>query len=118
MVGIARFNTKYSNYQRGEFRSHVATFAHEVMHAIFFHPTLFRYYFPDSNGQSFLFQDSNGFYKIRGQHILQQIRDHFNCPSIDGGTHASHFNLQRLWKMGEAQAPLEAISRNWCSAMK
>lgn len=113
VVGVARFNTQHLSYQKGRFRSDVATFAHEVMHAIFFHPNLFSTYFPrNSSGQSFLFNDADNFYKIRGTHVLKEIRDHFNCPSATGGESRLPRNPQRRWKTEGARALRAGTSRS------
>ena len=84
VAGYARFNTNYLDYSEGKFKNNVATFVHEVFHAIFFHPWLFENKFPpNSSNQSFLFLENNQ-YKIRGDNILSQIRNHFSCPTVTG----------------------------------
>lgn len=85
LVGFAVFNEYYIKYDSGSFTSQVATFVHEVLHALFFHPKLFALFPKNSKNESFLFKDSKGVSKMRGDSILSQIKEHFNCSSIDGG---------------------------------
>jgi hypothetical protein len=55
------------------------------MHIIFFHPWLFEYKFPQYNNQPYVFEDTSvNYFKIQGPNILNEIRTHFNCPTING----------------------------------
>ena len=97
----------------------MATFVHEVIHALFFSPDLFKDFPANSNGDSFHWiitdpnNDQNKTYKVRGDTILQQIRTHFNCPSIDAGKILSSITRKRLLRMEEKVAQREVISKNW-----
>jgi hypothetical protein len=79
------FNEYYVSYDNGDYKAQISNFVHEVSHALFFEPALFEKFPKNSNGESFLFKDSNGNYKLRGDNILKEIRSHYNCPTIDGG---------------------------------
>jgi hypothetical protein len=85
LVGFAVFNEAYIEYDNGDYKAQVATFVHEVMHALFFHNHLFTLFPQNSSNESFLFEDSDGKHKMRGDNILAQTRSHFNCSTIDGG---------------------------------
>ena len=85
MAGYAVFNEAYIEYDNGDYKAQVATFVHEVLHALYFHPALFEKFPKNSQGQSYLFQDSNGIHKMRGDTILSKIKSHYNCSTIDGG---------------------------------
>jgi hypothetical protein len=85
LVGFAVFNEHFVKYDNGDYHGQIATFVHEVLHALYFHPTLFNVFPNNRRGQSFLFEDNNGNVKLRGNNILRFIKDHFNCPNIDGG---------------------------------
>jgi hypothetical protein len=85
LVGFAMFNEPYVEYDNGDYKAQIATFVHEVLHALYFHPGLFDLFPKNSQDQSFLFQDSNNIYKIRGDTVLSQLKSHFNCSTVDGG---------------------------------
>ena len=85
MVGYAVFNEHYIKYNNGNYQGQVATFVHEVLHALYFHPALFRLFPNNNRGQSYIFEDNQGTFKLRGNNILRFIRQHFSCPNIDGG---------------------------------
>jgi hypothetical protein len=85
LVGFAVFDEAHINYSADYFQEHVSTFVHEVFHGLFFNPILFQNFPLNSAGETFLFQDSNGIWKLRGDNVLKAAREHFNCPSIDGG---------------------------------
>ena len=112
MVGYTRFNEKYLDYKKRSYKKNLSTFIHEVMHALFFHPSLFKYVFPDNQGQPFLFEDTDGYFKIRGPNILQQIRSHYNCPTVNGGNMLGKFNLKHHWKMEEVEDLQEVILKS------
>jgi hypothetical protein len=79
------FNEPFISYDDGNFQSQIATFVHEVLHALWFHPALFERFPNNSSGDSFLFQDSDGKHKLRGDNILEQVKEHFNCSTVKGG---------------------------------
>jgi hypothetical protein len=85
LAGFAVFNEAYIHYDQGDFQAQVATFVHEVLHALYFHPSLFSLFPKNSQNESYLFQDSNSIWKMRGDTILAQIKSHFSCSTIDGG---------------------------------
>lgn len=87
LVGFVVFNEAYVDYRAGEYKSQVSTFVHEVAHALFFHPNLFQVYPKNSAGDAFLYRDTNYVYRMRGDHILTEVRSHFNCPGLEGGRH-------------------------------
>ena len=80
------FNEYYINPAGSHFGGQLATTVHEILHALSFHPALFNIYPNNSSGESYMFQDSKGYYKMRGDNILKEVRDHFGCPTADGGT--------------------------------
>jgi hypothetical protein len=86
IVGFAIFNENHVDYTNTDYMTAIATFQHEAFHALFFHPGLFINKYPSVNGNPFYFIDSEGTPKIRGPTILAEVRKHFNCPTIDGGT--------------------------------
>ena len=63
----------------------VSTFIHEVLHGLAFHPNHFEQFPKNKKGESFLFEDENENFKLRGNNTLDAIKDHFGCDSIDGG---------------------------------
>ena len=63
----------------------ISTMVHEIMHALFFDPNLFRDHYPGYNGLSFFFVDTDNVSKVRGRNILREIRSHFACPSVTAG---------------------------------
>jgi hypothetical protein len=85
LVGYAVFNEAFISYDNGDYQGQVATFVHEVLHALYFHPVLYRSFPKNRNGDSFLFRDAQGKFKIRGDNVLRYIRGHFGCDNIDGG---------------------------------
>jgi hypothetical protein len=79
------FNEHYVSYDNGDYKAQISNFVHEVSHALFFEPLLFKKFPNNSSGETFLFQDSNNNWKLRGDNILKEIRNHYNCSTIDGG---------------------------------
>lgn len=79
------FNEAYVSYDNGDYKAQISNFVHEVLHALYFDPDLFNYFPKNSSGETFLFQDSNGIYKMRGDATLSELRSHFNCSTVDGG---------------------------------
>lgn len=63
----------------------IKIFVHEMSHAFYFISNIFVSRFPEYNGKPYFFLDNDGVAKIQGPSILQQIRSHFECASIDGG---------------------------------
>ena len=65
------------------------TMIHEVFHALFFSPNFFDSYFPKvqvgEESLPYRFLDTDGIYKIRGTNILEQVKSHFNCSTIESG---------------------------------
>lgn len=97
LAGYAMFNEHYVSYDNGDYKAQISNFVHEVLHALYFEPDHFKNFPANQAGESFLFQDAKGVYKLRGDSILAQIRSHFACSSADGGTRAAPL----------IQAPLE-----------
>jgi hypothetical protein len=85
------FNEPFVEYDNGDYKAQIATFVHEVLHALYFHPGLFEIFPQTSAGLSFMFED-NGVYKLRGDTILKSIQSHYNCSTANGGKR-SHFCL-------------------------
>ena len=85
LVGFAMFNEPFVEYDNGDYVAQIATFVHEVLHALYFHPGLFELFPKNSSDESFLFKDSNGVFKLRGDTILKEVQSHFNCSTVDGG---------------------------------
>lgn len=93
MVGYASFNEALISYDDGNPQAQIATFVHEVLHALWFHPGLWQRFPNNSAGESFLFKDTAAnFYKLRGDSIMSQIKSHFDCSTTNGGTHVLGFS--------------------------
>lgn len=90
-MGYAIFNEKFVSYDDGKADVQIATFVHEVLHGLFFHPKLFEYFPTNKFGQSFLFEDNESNFKLRGNNILNFLKEHFNCSLIDGGNFILNF---------------------------
>ena len=65
-----------------------------MLHGLFFHPHLFETYYPSYNGNPYIFQDTDGIYKLQGPEILAQMQSHFNCSTINGGMNKKISNLK------------------------
>jgi hypothetical protein len=64
----------------------LSTTIHEIFHVLFFNPALFDLYPTNADGESFMFFDtSDGIKKLRGDNILNEMRNHFKCFSVKGG---------------------------------
>jgi hypothetical protein len=85
LAGYAVFNEAFIDYKYAYFQSQVATFVHEVLHALYFHPILFTLFPKNKYGESYLFRDKKNIWKMRGDNILSAIRSHYKCSTIDGG---------------------------------
>lgn len=73
------FNQSHISYDNGDYRAQIATFVHEFLHAMYFHPSLFEQFPDNKDGASFIFKDSSGVWKLRGDTIMDVAKDHFNC---------------------------------------
>lgn len=92
VVGTTLVNEYYLDYQNKPVKKFISTFVHEVLHALFFLGDSFRKYPRNSKGETFMFQDT--IFKMRGDNILREVRDHFNCPSLTAGTTDPTSNAQ------------------------
>ena len=81
-TGLAVFNPYYLDPGKGKLDNDVATYVHEVLHALVFSSQLWKN-FPPVNGYP-QYVVSNGNHYLRGKWLLQTVRDHFNCPDIQG----------------------------------
>lgn len=91
-MGFAVFNQSYVELEN--YQSQIATFVHEVLHALYFHPKLFRLFPANADGESFLFRDARRRWKLRGDNVLYFLRSHFDCPAVDGGTRCCDASAQ------------------------
>lgn len=102
-TGLAVFNPFYLDPGKGKLDNDVATYVHEVLHALVFSSQLWAN-FPPVNGQPQYFVDpSDGKHYLRGKWLLQTVRDHFNCPSVtkvpledDGGEGSEGGHFERI----------------------
>ena len=81
-VGLAVFNPYYLNPGSGKLDNDVATYVHEVLHALVFSSQLWKR-FPKVNGMSQYYIE-DGYHYLRGPNLLNTVRSHFNCPSLNG----------------------------------
>lgn len=86
LVGYAVFNEHFVRYDDGDYQAQVATFVHEVAHALFFHPSLFRMFPKNRRGQSFLSEEVDDVFRLRGNNVLRMLRTHFGCKRPLGGS--------------------------------
>ena len=79
-------NRHYVNPESDDIRSHISTIIHEVLHGLFFSPNLYPGFKTNSKGETFIFKDSTGRSRMRGDNIVAQAKKHFGCDSIESGT--------------------------------
>ena len=79
------FNEDYIKYDDGDVNAQIATFVHEVLHVLYFHKNSFENFPKNSAGESFMFKDSAGAWKLRGDEIMKQAKSHYGCSTLDGG---------------------------------
>jgi hypothetical protein len=84
VAGFIVFNEAKVSFEDGDYNAQVDTFMHEVLHTLFFHSFLFKSFPDNNNGESFLFQDSDTIWKMRGDTVLGLARQFFGCPSLNG----------------------------------
>ena len=82
VVGFAVFNPYYLDPAAGKLDNDVATYVHEVLHALVFSSQLWKF-FPKTNGLSQYYVEDGNHY-LRGPNLLQTVRSHFNCSSVRG----------------------------------
>ena len=78
------FNEDLISYDDGDVNAQIATIVHEVLYTLYFYRNSFEDFPKNSKGESFLFKDSAGTWKIRGDEIMEQAKLHFGCDNIDG----------------------------------
>ena len=101
-VGLAVFNPYYLNPGEGKLDNHVATYVHEVLHALGFSSQLWKTFPLNKNGQK-QYVVSNKKHYLRGDNLLNTVRDHFDCQKIqgvpledDGGEGSAGGHLERI----------------------
>ena len=85
MAGFIIINEAFLDYKRINYKAYVSTILHEATHILYFHPRLFDYFSDNSKNQSFYQQINDNRSQIAGDHIVNAVRSHFNCPSIKAG---------------------------------
>jgi hypothetical protein len=100
-VGFAVFNPYYIDPAKGKLDNDVATYVHEVLHALVFSSQLWAK-FPLVSGQPQYFVKNGGHY-LRGQNLLNVTRNHFQCSKInavpledDGGDGSKGGHFERI----------------------
>lgn len=81
-AGFAVFNEPFVSYDDGDIRAQIATFVHEVLHALYFHPGLFAEFPANAAGEEVLFQDAESKWFLRGDALKAKAKEHFGCNSI------------------------------------
>ena len=89
IIGLAVFNNAYLDPSKGTLDNDVATYVHEVLHALVFSSQLFKKFpkvreFPEDPDSKLVPQYvvSNGMHYLRGTNLLKVTRDHFDCQDI------------------------------------
>lgn len=99
LAGYIVFNALKINLNSESLEKNINIATHEILHVLAFNLKLFPY-FPEHNGQSFLYTNNQGNSFLRGESILNEMRTHFNCPSIseaplenegEDGSKGNHF---------------------------
>ena len=80
-VGFAVVNPYYMKHDAGKLDNDVATYVHEVLHALVFSSQLWKN-FPKVNGMDQYFIQ-NGDHYLRGPNLVKTVQNHFGCSSID-----------------------------------
>lgn len=57
----------------------ISTIIHEIFHSVFFDFVLFERFPRTKEGQTALFLDTNGVYRLRSDTFLALAKQHFNC---------------------------------------
>ena len=101
IVGLAVFNPYYLDPGKGKLDNDVATYVHEVLHALVFSSQLWKK-FPKVDGES-QYVISHGQHYLRGKYLLRTVRQHFDCPSLkvvpledDGGEGSKGGHFERI----------------------
>ena len=101
IAGFAVFNPYYMKVENGKLDNDIATYVHEVLHALIFSSDLWKN-FPRVNGKSQYYL-SRGNHYLRGPNLLQTARDHFGCQQLpgvpledDGGAGSKGGHFERL----------------------
>jgi hypothetical protein len=81
-VGFAVFNIKYLDPAKGNLDNDVATYVHEVLHALVFSGELFKNFPPTKAGKA-QYVVKNGRHYLRGDNLMAVARDHFQCYDKD-----------------------------------
>jgi leishmanolysin len=84
VAGFIIFNEAKVTYTDGNYSAQLDTFVHEALHTLYFHPLLFKIFPKNANNESFLFQDNDSTWKMRGDTILREAREYFDCPTMNG----------------------------------
>lgn len=92
VAGFIIFNESKISYTKGAYLRQLDTFLHEAFHTLFFHPILFERYPKNSSGLSFMFQDKDSIWKLRGDNILREAREYFDCAELVGVPLENHGN--------------------------
>ena len=101
-VGLAVFNPYYLKPENGKLDNDVATYVHEVLHALVFSSQLWKK-FPLTRAGKKQYVISKDKHYLRGDNLLSTVRDHFGCQGIpavpledDGGEGSKGGHFERI----------------------
>ena len=86
LIGRMNINEFTINYTTpASYVKSLNVFIHELFHILFFNISLFDFYPSNSRNQSFKFEPSIDLIALRGDTILREVRNHYNCSTLNEG---------------------------------
>ena len=88
-VGLAVFNPYYLDPNKGKLDNDIATYVHEVLHALVFSSQLWANFplvidYKKRKRVEQYYIDDYGIHRLRGENLLAVVKDHFGCDDIEG----------------------------------
>jgi hypothetical protein len=74
-------NEHYINLQKNNLQADISTVVHEILHALYFHPNLFKIYPKNYLNENFYYQENSQIY-LRGANLIKTAKKHFDCPTL------------------------------------
>lgn len=79
LAGTFIYNSIHANPLEITLDEAISTIIHEIFHSIFFDFVLFERFPKNLKGETSLFQDAKGIYRLRSDTFLELTKQHFNC---------------------------------------
>lgn len=82
LAGTFVYNSLHAEALHISIDEAVSTIIHEIFHSVFFDFVIFERFPKTKKGETALFLDTNGVYRLRSDTFLELAKQHFNCKLV------------------------------------